>query len=209
MNSATRKSIFDSILGGCVPVIFARASLGQYNWFLSEREIESISVFISKKTIVQDGVNFLDILTAIPGSELRKKQLALEKIAPKLQYSVVPNDILQRSEGVINKDNPPVWDPPLVDAADIIINKILDRNTIEPLSGFTDSELGELNCMQNSLTLKHPDYAGLFHGTQHLTRGRGSDKAWSRTSCREYNYTNSTTAFMSAWYHERFNRTLD
>lgn len=38
-DSITRKSIFDSLLAGCVPVIFARASMSQYLWFFTKEEV--------------------------------------------------------------------------------------------------------------------------------------------------------------------------
>lgn len=38
-DSITRKSIFDSLLAGCIPVIFARASMSQYLWFFSEQDV--------------------------------------------------------------------------------------------------------------------------------------------------------------------------
>lgn len=46
-------------------------------------------MYIPKQTIVERGVNFLDVLQAIPPEELRRKQLAIERIAPCLQYGVV------------------------------------------------------------------------------------------------------------------------
>jgi hypothetical protein len=41
------------------------------------------------RDINQRGVNFLEVLRAIPESELKKKQKAIEVLAPTLQYSVV------------------------------------------------------------------------------------------------------------------------
>ena len=38
-DSVTRKSIFDALVTGCIPVIFAKASLNQYRWHLSEKEV--------------------------------------------------------------------------------------------------------------------------------------------------------------------------
>ena len=36
-DSLTRKSLFDALVAGCVPVIFSRASLEQYKWFLTPK----------------------------------------------------------------------------------------------------------------------------------------------------------------------------
>lgn len=38
-DSITRKSLFDSLIAGCVPVLFSRASLAQYSWHLSEKDV--------------------------------------------------------------------------------------------------------------------------------------------------------------------------
>ena len=38
-DSITRKSLFDSLVAGCVPVIFSKASLAQYTWHLTEEEV--------------------------------------------------------------------------------------------------------------------------------------------------------------------------
>ena len=38
-DSVTRKSLFDSLVSGCVPVLFAKASLRQYLWFFTENEV--------------------------------------------------------------------------------------------------------------------------------------------------------------------------
>lgn len=46
-DSITRKSIFDSLLAGCIPVIFAKASISQYLWFFSKEEVKlSFDLFI-------------------------------------------------------------------------------------------------------------------------------------------------------------------
>jgi hypothetical protein len=47
------------------------------------------------------------------------------------------------------------------DAVDIIIEKILDRNTIAPLQGFTNEELLRQVELQNSIMDNHEDYAAL------------------------------------------------
>jgi hypothetical protein len=40
-DSITRKSIFDALVAGCVPVIFARASMSQYLWYFSKEEVNN------------------------------------------------------------------------------------------------------------------------------------------------------------------------
>ncbi len=54
-----------------------------------------------------------------------------------------------------------VWKPPFRDAADVIIDKILDRQTVEPLHGFKDDELLAQVEEQNRIMDEHEDYAAL------------------------------------------------
>ena len=89
-DSLTRKSVFDSYTTGCIPVIFARATLSQYFWHLSESEIDASTVYLPKLDVLKKDVNFMKILEAIPKEEILKKQQAIARLAPRLQYSVVP-----------------------------------------------------------------------------------------------------------------------
>lgn len=43
-DSITRKSLFDSLVAGCIPVLFSRASLAQYSWHLSEQDVSSCAI---------------------------------------------------------------------------------------------------------------------------------------------------------------------
>ncbi len=38
-DSITRKSIFDSLVSGCIPVIFAKGSINQYLWYFSKTQV--------------------------------------------------------------------------------------------------------------------------------------------------------------------------
>lgn len=219
-DSVTRKSLFDALVAGCVPVIFARASLSQYSWFLSAKEVADVAVYISKSSILDGSVNFLDVLNGISDADLLAKQRVMETVAPRLQYSVVPKRMVHAATTAYIRDICPdsptcqslnqtsndnvfllasgnnrvlepyvEWEPPFEDATSIIIQRILDRRTIEPVHGFSEAELSRLNCLQHELMLRHPDYAGLFHGTQHLTRGRNSQRAWAMLNCESVNFT--------------------
>jgi hypothetical protein len=42
-DSITRKSIFDALLAGCIPVIFAKGSMSQYLWYFSKEEVSESS----------------------------------------------------------------------------------------------------------------------------------------------------------------------
>lgn len=57
----------------------------------------------------------------------------------------------------------PSWRPPFHDAADVIITRILDRQTIEPINGFTDQELIQQHEIQNEIMENSEDYSALRH----------------------------------------------
>ena len=189
-DTITRKSLFDALVSGCVPVIFAKASLSQYFWFLTKDEIASVSVYISVGNVLKQKKNYLEILESISPETLLQKQLAIAKIAPRLQYSLVPTEIRNkinisvRGSGLVQTygDDPIVaWDPPFEDAVDVIISRVLNRSTIEPIQGFSNSELRMQKCLQHEIILHHPDYAGLFRGgTRHLA----APKLYKKLRCK-------------------------
>jgi len=173
-----------------VPVIFAKASLAQYGWHLSTQDIEDIAVYIPRAAILDQKVNFLDVLKAITPQELRRKQLAIEKVAPRLQFSLTPAAIQldrqkkenKRKSGENSTSPLVIWDSPVYDAVDVIIEHLLNRSTVEPLNGFTDEELRLQKCRQNVIVRHHPDYAGLFRsGTRHLV----PDRLWKKFRCED------------------------
>lgn len=139
----------------------------------------SVAVYIPKQAILEQGANFLDILKAITPEELRKKQQKIEEIASRLQYSVVPAHI--------NASRGDVWDSPVYDAADVIIEKLLDRKTIEPMEGFGEQDLIQQKCLQNDIMQNHADYAGLFPGkTKGEAGSHVSNRIWNKNKCQNY-----------------------
>ena len=168
-DSITRKSIFDSLIAGCIPVLFSRASLSQYMWHVSEDEMDKISVYIPLHDIVFENKNFIDILKGLTPEQVAEKQRAIREIAPKLQYSVVPPHIGNGSLGQ-------TWHPPFVDAQEIIIQRILDPKTIEPIGGFTDLQLLEQHEKQNDIMENHEDYAALRHDKPGVKKGPSKKK---------------------------------
>jgi xyloglucan galactosyltransferase MUR3 len=40
-DSITRKSIFDSLVSGCIPVIFAKGSINQYLWYVNASQVST------------------------------------------------------------------------------------------------------------------------------------------------------------------------
>ena len=153
-DSLTRKSLFDSLVAGCIPVLFSRASLSQYSWHLSEQDVDDVSVYIPLKSINTGEANFITILKALTPEQVAKKQARIRELAPSLQYSVVPDRIGNGSDGRH-------WAPPQRDAADVIISRILNTKTIEPIHGYSDKELMEQHDKQNEIMDTHEDYEAL------------------------------------------------
>lgn len=187
-DTVTRKSLFDALVAGCIPVIFAKATISQYVWFFSEQEIEDVAVYIPVSSVMTGQMDVMLFLSAMSDRDVRRKQLAIERIAPRLQYSVVPRRISQHinisaaagESSTYSMDPTVVWEPPLVDAVDILIERMLDPRTVEPRGGFTVDQRRAHKCLQNDLISYHPDYGGLFKsGTVTLAAG----KLWRNIKC--------------------------
>jgi hypothetical protein len=134
-DSLTRKSLFDSLVAGCIPVLFHPFSLALYTWHLSPKDIDQIAIIIQKEEIIEKRKNFVDILKEIPLAIIQAKQQAIETIAPRLQYAVVPESIRIDYENIIQQSavtgktiqsrDIPRWDPPFIDAVEIIIDHLV------------------------------------------------------------------------------------
>jgi hypothetical protein len=61
----------------------------------------------------------------------------------------------------IREENGDTWSPPYRDAADVVIDRILDPATIEPIEGYTYEELKRLNLEQKLLSETHEDFAAM------------------------------------------------
>ncbi|KAK7264626.1 hypothetical protein RJT34_32235 [Clitoria ternatea] len=83
----TRRSTFDGILAGCIPVFFEELSArSQYGWHLPEAEFEAFSVFIPKEEVVFKGLKILDVLQRIPRSRVRKMREKVLELIPNVVY---------------------------------------------------------------------------------------------------------------------------
>ena len=116
--------------------------------------MEEVSVYIPMQAINVDNANFLDILRNISKEEVEKKQKLIRELAPSLQYSIVPERIGNGSDGR-------TWRPPFKDAQEVIIERILDRETVSPINGFTDEQILEQLERQNYIMSTSDDYAAL------------------------------------------------
>lgn len=86
-DTPTRRSTFDSILAGCIPVFFEELSAkSQYSWHLPEKEFEGFSVFIPKEEVVFRGLKILDVLQRIPRGRVRRMREKVLELIPRVVY---------------------------------------------------------------------------------------------------------------------------
>lgn len=139
-----------------------------------------MSVYIPMESILRDGVNFLSVLRSISSEELRRKQAAVAAIAPRLQYAVVPDRYLpSKSFAMFDARQPLVhgtWDPPMRDAAAVVIERLIDAHTVDPDSGFSTTTLRRKRCVQIDVMANHEIYTGLRlnHSSSSSTTARSS-----------------------------------
>lgn len=117
-----RKAVFDSIVSGCIPVIFEVATLfNQYPWHIGEQAALDISVYIPGGLVKANKIDIMKVLLEIPPDVIRKKQIALAQVAPRVQYSIPPIELLK------DKYDQTIWDPPFLDAAEITLDGLIER----------------------------------------------------------------------------------
>ncbi|KAK8957718.1 hypothetical protein KSP39_PZI000742 [Platanthera zijinensis] len=86
-DTPTRRSTFDGILAGCIPVFFEELSArSQYSWHLPPIEYGEFSVFIPKEEVVFHGVHVADVLEAIPDEQYRRMRRRVLEIVPSVIY---------------------------------------------------------------------------------------------------------------------------
>lgn len=110
-DSATRKSVFDSLVSGCIPVLFDPfTAYYQYPWHLPE-DHGKYSVFIDQEDVRQMKVNVLDRLMQIPARERENmRRYIVYELLPGLVYAD-PNSHLDKFQ----------------DAFTITMNSLLER----------------------------------------------------------------------------------
>lgn len=221
-DSLTRKSLFDSLVAGCIPVIFAKATVTQYLWHIPPEVVEQVTIYIPAQELIDEKISFLNILQNISSSQILQMQQKIEELAPTLQYSIVPDgygateeEALRyyqlsrfgyRSAVVANPKKrqkasstavavPPDlyplpdadykykgkhWNPPFRDAVDVIMERILNRTTIEPLEGFTHDQVLQFAQLRDDISAEDPDYTGLVRIKQVLQSKEA--RAWQKAN---------------------------
>lgn len=86
-DTPTRRSTFDAILAGCIPVFFEDLSAKfQYSWHLPENEFDGFSVTIPKEDVVFRGLKILDVLERIPRARVRRMREKVLELIPRVVY---------------------------------------------------------------------------------------------------------------------------
>ncbi|CAN6996664.1 unnamed protein product, partial [Brassica rapa subsp. trilocularis] len=87
-DSLTRRSVFDSILAGCIPVFFSQGSAyKQYTWHIPNN-ISEYSVYISYKELRNGGKNKIEeILRGIPNEKVVGMRENVIRLVPKIVYT--------------------------------------------------------------------------------------------------------------------------
>jgi len=123
----------------------------------------------------------MDILSSIPLSVIREKQAAIARLAPTLQYSLVPSrmgvyDHPQTRSVISNKistgiSTSTVWSPPLKDAVDVFVENILSvqltSTLLKPM--ISKLECFEINTFNEYLRKYHEDFNGKQNNAWELT----------------------------------------
>jgi len=86
-DSFTRRSTFDSVLAGCIPVFFSEhTAYTQYVWhFPTERD--TYSVFIDEREVNEGKKRIEDVLAGIEEKEVAKMREVVIGLIPKLTYT--------------------------------------------------------------------------------------------------------------------------
>ncbi|XP_066315139.1 xyloglucan galactosyltransferase KATAMARI1 homolog [Miscanthus floridulus] len=86
-DSASRRSTFDAMVAGCIPVFFQpRSAYLQYRWHLP-RDHATYSVFISAEDVRSGNVSVEAELRKIPPAAIEKMREEVIKLVPRLLYA--------------------------------------------------------------------------------------------------------------------------
>ncbi|KAL6847702.1 hypothetical protein ACP4OV_022490 [Aristida adscensionis] len=86
-DTPTRRSTFDAVVAGCVPVFFEHAAArAQYGWHLPPARYDDFSVTIPKESVILGGVRIADVLAAVPDARVAAMRERLLELAPRVMY---------------------------------------------------------------------------------------------------------------------------
>ncbi|KAH9551887.1 hypothetical protein CY35_09G037300 [Sphagnum magellanicum] len=86
-DTATRRSVFDSIIAGCIPVLFHEdTAYTQYSWHLPITEPEKFSVFIPEEGIKNGSILVEEVLKSYSQTRIRQMREELITLIPASIY---------------------------------------------------------------------------------------------------------------------------
>ncbi|XP_022678892.1 xyloglucan galactosyltransferase KATAMARI1 homolog [Setaria italica] len=86
-DSCTRRSVFDSMVAGCIPVFFHTASAyKQYRWHLPKDHL-NYSVYIPDADVRRRNVSIEAVLRAIPPDTVERMREEVIKLIPRVSYA--------------------------------------------------------------------------------------------------------------------------
>lgn len=110
-DTPTRRSTFDSILAGCIPVFFNPDSVyNQYKWYFP-KDHTKYSVYISEEDVKNGKVSIEKLLVRVSQERISKMKNEVEKIIPKIIYT---------KPGTVGRDK-------IEDAFEIAVGRVLER----------------------------------------------------------------------------------
>ncbi|KAL8291244.1 hypothetical protein RQP46_002222 [Phenoliferia psychrophenolica] len=89
-DSATRKGYWESILLGCIPVVFRRGTYAKV-WRDLGVEWDQVALFIDEKEFLEKGSDIVEILKGVKEEDVRSRQRDIAKLAWRVQYAI-PSD---------------------------------------------------------------------------------------------------------------------
>ncbi|XP_024398313.1 xyloglucan galactosyltransferase KATAMARI1 homolog [Physcomitrium patens] len=95
-DSATRRSIFDSMLAGCIPVFFHPESYSGYVWHLPKNQSE-YSIFISEDQIRKGVLTVENVLRGVETETIQRMRERIIGLIPNLVYADPRMSILEES----------------------------------------------------------------------------------------------------------------
>lgn len=92
-DSYTRRSLFDSILAGCIPVLFHEYSAyTQYGWFFPASN-SSYSVYIDREQVRTKNVSITEVLLSYSEKEIETMRKVVISLIPRILYTNPINEM--------------------------------------------------------------------------------------------------------------------
>ncbi|CAN1748081.1 Probable xyloglucan galactosyltransferase GT19 [Linum perenne] len=86
-DTPTRRSTFDALIAGCIPVFFEEQSAKtQYEWHLPMQAYGEFAVHIPKEDVVNKRLTILDVLMGIPRSRVKRMRQKVIDLIPRVVY---------------------------------------------------------------------------------------------------------------------------